>query len=80
MWYYIKKEYVYKIQPYKHIIRGSGYNMKNQTLKRLKHTAKLESLIAQEADYDKILKQSQRIDKYIVDEMIRINKGKDKVK
>lgn len=47
--------------------------MKNQTLKRLKHTAKLESLIAQEADYDKILKKSQQIDKYIVDEMIRIN-------
>lgn len=54
--------------------------MKNQTLRRLKHTAKLESLIAQEADYDKILRQSQRIDKYIVDEMIRINNKKDKVK
>ena len=27
--------------------------MRNQTLKRLKHTAKLESLIAQEADYGK---------------------------
>lgn len=54
--------------------------MKNQTLKRLKHTAKLESLIAQQADYDKILKQSQQIDKYIVDEMIRINDKRDKVK
>lgn len=56
--------------------------MKNQTLKRLKYTAKLETLIAQEADYDKILKQSQQIDKYIVDEMIRINNKdkKDKVK
>ena len=39
--------------------------MKSQTLKRLKHTAKLESLIAQEADYNKILKQSQKLDKYI---------------
>lgn len=54
--------------------------MKNQTLRRLKHTAKLESLIAQEADYDKILKQSQQIDKYIVEEMIRINNKQDKVK
>ena len=54
--------------------------MRNETLKRLKHTAKLESLIAQEADYVKILKQSQQIDKYIVDEMIRINNKKDKVK
>ena len=54
--------------------------MKSQTLKRLKHTAKLESLIAQEADYNKILKQSQRIDKYIVEEMIRINDHKDKGK
>ena len=63
-----------------HINKGSGFNMKNQTLERLKHTAKLESLIANEADYAKILKQSQRIDKYIVDEMIRINKKKDKIK
>lgn len=55
--------------------------MRNQTLKRLKYTAKLESLIAQEADYDKILKKSQQIDKYIVDEMIRINNNKkDEVK
>ena len=53
--------------------------MRNQTLKRLKHTAKLESLNAQEADYEKILKQSQRIDKYIVEEMKRIN-DKEKVK
>lgn len=54
--------------------------MKNQTLKRLKHTAKLESLIAQEADYDKILKKSQQIDKYIVDEMIRINNKRNEAK
>ena len=42
--------------------------MRNQTLKRLKNTTKLESLIAQEAVYEKILKQSQLIEKYIVAE------------
>lgn len=52
--------------------------MDNKTLKRLKSTAKLESLIAQGADYDIILKQSQKIDKYIVEEMKRIN-DKDKI-
>jgi hypothetical protein len=46
---------------------------KNNTLIRLKETARLESLIASEADYDKILKQSQKIDKYIVDEMKKNN-------
>ena len=54
--------------------------MKNQTLKRLKYTAKLESLIAQKADYDKILKKSQEIDKYIVEEMLRINNKRNKSK
>lgn len=54
--------------------------MMNQTLKRLKHTAKLESLIAHEADYDKILKKSQQIDKYIVEEMKRMNNKRDTVK
>ena len=53
--------------------------MRNPTLNRLKNNAKLESLIAKEADYEKILKQSQRIDKYIVEEMKRIN-DKEKVK
>ena len=48
--------------------------MNNQTLKKLKYTAKLESLIAQDADYDKILKLSQQIDKYIMKEMLQINK------
>ena len=48
----------------------------NKVLSRLKHTAKLESLIAANADYDTILKQSQKIDEYIVEEMHRINKGK----
>ena len=50
--------------------------MNNKILKRLKHTAKLESLIEQEADYNKILKKSQEIDKYIVEEMQRINQKK----
>jgi hypothetical protein len=45
----------------------------NKVLSRLKNTAKLEALIAANADYDKILRQSQKIDKYIVEEMKRIN-------
>lgn len=49
----------------------------NKVLSRLKDTAKLESLIASNADYNKILKQSQKIDKYIVEEMRRINKGEN---
>lgn len=53
--------------------------MNKKTLKRLKNTAKLESLIAQGADYDTILKQSQKLDQYIVEEMLRINE-KDKQK
>lgn len=51
--------------------------MKNTKLLRLKDIAKLEALIIQGADYDKILKQSQKIDKYIIEEMLLINK-KDK--
>lgn len=45
----------------------------NKVLLRLKNTAKLEALIAANADYDKILKQSQKIDQYIVEEMKKIN-------
>ena len=51
--------------------------MKDKTLLRLKNTAKLESLIAQGADYETIIRKSQKIDKYIVEEMLRIN-NKDK--
>lgn len=51
--------------------------MKDTKLLRLKDIAKLEALIIQGADYDKILKQSQKIDKYIIEEMLLINK-KDK--
>lgn len=52
--------------------------MRNITLLRLKHTAKLEKLIKQNADYNKILKESRRVDKYIVIEMRNIfNKNSD---
>ena len=43
--------------------------MKNSTLMRLKETAKLETLITSGADYQAIVKQSQKIDKYITEEM-----------
>ena len=52
----------------------------NKVLSRLKDTAKLETLIATNADYDKILKQSQKIDEYIVYEMKIINEGKKQAK
>ena len=42
---------------------------KSKTLLKLKNIAKLESLITQGADYDAILKQSQKIDAYIIEEM-----------
>ena len=51
------------------------YKDMNKVLTRLKNTAKLEAMIAANADYDKILRQSQKIDKYIVEEMKRINEG-----
>ncbi len=40
----------------------------------LKNAAKLEKLISKNASYDKILKQSQKLDKYILIEMQHINK------
>lgn len=46
---------------------------KSKTLLKLKNIAKLESMITQGADYETILKQSQKIDKYIVEEMQKIN-------
>lgn len=52
----------------------------NKVLSRLKDTAKLEALIATNADYETILKQSQKIDKYIVREMKKINEGKSAIK
>lgn len=48
--------------------------MKDMTLLRLKQTAKLERMINEGCDYDEILKQSKKIDKYISYEMKRINK------
>ena len=47
---------------------------KSRTLLKLKNIAKLESMITQGADYETILRQSQKIDKYIVEEMQIINK------
>ena len=49
----------------------------NKVLSRLKDTAKLEALIAANADYETILKQSQKIDKYIISEMKTINERKE---
>lgn len=43
--------------------------MKNITLLRLKHTAKLESLIEEGAPYELILKESKKIDKLIIEEL-----------
>ncbi len=51
---------------------------KSKTLLKLKNIAKLESMITQGADYESILKQSQKIDKYIVEEMQLINKQMSK--
>ena len=52
----------------------------NKVLSRLRNTAKLEALIAADADYETILKQSQKIDKYIICEMKEINERKDAIK
>ena len=46
---------------------------KSKTLLKLKNIAKLESMITQGADYETILKLSQKIDEYIIEEMLRIN-------
>lgn len=40
----------------------------------LKNTAKLEKLIEDGAPYDKILKQSKKLDKYIIIQMKSLNK------
>lgn len=40
----------------------------------LKNTAKLEKLIKSNAPYEKILRQSQKLDKYIMIQMKFINK------
>lgn len=41
-----------------------------------RNKAKLEKLIEQDAPYDKILRQSEILDKYIFKQMIRINQIK----
>lgn len=38
-----------------------------------KNKAKLSKLIEENAPYEKILKQSQKLDKYIIKQMIHIN-------
>lgn len=40
----------------------------------LKNSAKLNKLIENNAPYEKILKQSQKLDKYIIIQMKHINK------
>ena len=47
--------------------------MKEMTLVRLKHTAKLEKMIEEGWDYKQILKQSRKLDKFITYEMKRRN-------
>ena len=54
--------------------------MKDITLLRLKNTAKLESLITSGADYETILKQSQKIDKYVSIDMLRRNERENSLK
>jgi hypothetical protein len=43
----------------------------------MKNTAKLEKLIESNAPYEKILKQSKKLDKYIMIQMKYINKNQD---
>lgn len=43
--------------------------MKNNTLAIVKNRLKLEKMISMNEDYDKILKQSQKLDKFINIEM-----------
>lgn len=42
----------------------------------LKNTAKLDKLIKENAPYDKILNQSEKLDKYILIKMQCINKNR----
>ena len=48
--------------------------MSNITMKRIKHTAKLEKLIKEEAPYEMVLKQSRILDRYIYLEFKRMNR------
>ena len=51
-------------------------NFRNDTLLII-NRARLEKLIKDNAPYDKILKQSKKLDKYIYIEMNYINRKKD---
>ena len=61
--------------------------MKNNTLAIVKNRLKLEKMISNNEDYDKILKQSQKLDKLINIEMraqltknnLIINEDKEKI-
>lgn len=54
--------------------------MKNMTLLRLKHTARLEKLIEEGASYEKILKASKKLDKYITYEIQKQSEEKLNIK
>lgn len=43
----------------------------------LKNRAKLEKLIRENAPYKKILRQSKRLDKYIIEQMNAMNKDEN---
>lgn len=50
--------------------------MKNNTEHINKLRAELKELIESKADYNLILEKSQELDKYIFDELLRINNSK----
>ena len=43
----------------------------------IKNKARLEKLIRENAPYDRVLKQSKRLDKFIVQQIKKINSKKD---
>ena len=50
----------------------------NVPLKKLKETARLEKLIKQNAPEEKILKQSQKLDRYVLIQYKQMNKYNNK--
>ena len=50
----------------------------NETLLRLKNTARLEKMITEGCSYDQILKQSEKLDEFITAEMKKINEKTEK--
>ena len=51
--------------------------MKNMTLLRLKHTARLEKMINEGCEYEEILRQSKKLDKYIAYEIQKNNNNEN---